>query len=251
MSSYVLCIFEGQKTEQNIAENLCKHFLNDGDKVILRASYGFNIYQLFESVSQDEFFDTYELIVEQLKKRKTPLLQEEEKVIAIEDPSKISDIYLFFDYDCHCSNANDEKLSEMLKTFNDSQDRGLLCVSYPMVEAIRHQFNESPLEILHSIEELDQYKKWINTNETLSPRYFNWGLYDLITWKEIINQHLIRANYLITNLLELPKNQIEQLIIFNTQIEKHIPEKKVAVISSFPLMLFEYYGSNLIERITT
>lgn len=70
MSSYVLCIFEGQKTEQNIAENLCKHFLNDGDKVILRASYGFNIYQLFESVSQDEFFDTYELIVEQLKKKK-------------------------------------------------------------------------------------------------------------------------------------------------------------------------------------
>ena len=47
-------------------------------------------------------------------------------------------IYLFFDYDAHDPAAKDDKLIEMLNFFNDEHDRGLLYVSYPMVEAFRH-----------------------------------------------------------------------------------------------------------------
>lgn len=251
MTSYVLCIFEGRKTEQNIANNLCAHLLNDDNKVILRASYGFNLYQLYEEISKDEFFDTYEVIVEQLTARNNHLGPEEQKVLEIIDPTKISDTYLFFDYDCHCSNADNNKLAAMLKTFDDPQERGLLCVSYPMVEAIRHQKTAEYQEVLYPIEQLAGYKSWLNGNQELDKKYFNWGLYDLDVWSEITQQHLARANFLVSNTLSLPDYQLEQQLIFNKQLEKHIPQHKVAVISAFPLMLFDYYGKCLIERLQT
>ncbi|MBO0137344.1 hypothetical protein J0673_13640 [Vibrio sp. Vb2736] len=249
MSSYILCIFEGRSTEQNIANNLCEHILNEDDKVVLRASYGFNIYKLYEEISKDEFFDSYEIIAEELRKRDGPLRQEEIDVLEIADATKISDIYLFFDYDCHCSNADDEKLADMIRTFNDPQDRGLLCVSYPMVEAIRHQNSHEYEEVLHSIEDLENYKNWVKNSPELDRRYFNWGLFDLDIWSEISKQHLARANYLVGDVLELPEYQLDQESIFNKQLEKHVPENRIAVISAFPLMLFDYYGTRLMERL--
>lgn len=247
MSSYVLFIFEGKVTEQNIANNLCKYILNEDDKVILRASYGFNVYQLHKEISKDKYFDTYGIIVEQLKVREN-LRPEEIKVLDIEDPSKISDIYLFFDYDCHCSNADDIKLAEMLETFNDPQDFGLLCVSYPMVEAIRHQKNTDYQEELYPRNQLNSYKNWVKKECELDKRYHNWGLYDSQIWVEIIKQHLARANFLVNDTLSLPESILKQDLIFYKQQDKHFEQNNVAVISSFPLMLHDYFGKSLMER---
>lgn len=249
MNNYVLCIFEGRKTEQNIANNMCHYLLNNDDRIILRASYGFNIYKLFEETSKDDYLDTYEIITEQLKKRGSELSVEENNVLNISEQSKISDIYLFFDYDAHCTNANNEKLHSMLNFFDNPQDRGLLCISYPMVEAIRHQHSADYQEVLHSIEKLKEYKSWLNKSTLLEKRYFNWGLYDLSIWSEIIRQHLARVNFLVNNVLILPESQIEQHLIFKHQCEKHIPNSKIAVISAFPLMLFDYYGMRLFDHI--
>ena len=81
MSSIVLCIFEGLRSEQVIANNLFVHFLTETDKVILRASYGFNLYKLYQEISKDEFFDTYEIICEQLRARSGSLRPEESQVL--------------------------------------------------------------------------------------------------------------------------------------------------------------------------
>ncbi|KJF83158.1 hypothetical protein [Photobacterium angustum] len=249
MSSYVLCIFEGVKTEINITNNLIQHYLNDDGKDILRASFGFPIYKLYESIVADEFFDTYELIVEELSKR-TSLKSYEQEILEI-DSEKISDIYLFFDYDCHCSNASNDKLEEMLNVFDDPQDKGLLCISYPMVEAIKHQKSTSFMQELHPIDNqsLSSYKRWLNSNSELSTNYKNWGLYTLETWNDLTRQHLARANLLVNGSLDLPTEVFLQKDIFDKQLEVHYPNNEIAVISSFPLMLYNYYGKNIFNYI--
>ena len=244
MSSYILCVFEGQKTEPNIANSLWRHLLDDGSKVILKASYGCNLYKLYEEIIKDEFFDTHGILVEQIQKRGN-FTRNDEEVLAIEDLDEISDIYLFFDYDCHCSNANDAKLGRMLNTFNDPQDRGLLCISYPMVEAIKHQKGEEVIEELHSINDLANYKKWVNANQEFDKDYLNSGLYTADIWKSITENNLARANILVNDDSTLPMSQIEQNEIFAQQLVKHIPNEQVAVLSSFLLMVFDYYGNEL------
>lgn len=255
MSSYVLCIFEGRRAEPNITNSLCNCLLNNEDKIILRASYGFNIYKLYEELEKDPYLDTYELIVEELTKRQIQeerlgkeLSPEELSVLNIDDSTLISDIYLIFDYDAHCTNAGDYKLIEMLEKFDDPQDQGLLIVSYPMVEAIRHQKGLEYKEELYSIANFEKYKPWINTNAKLDKRYHNWGVYDFDIWRDITEQHLARVNHLVNDVLMLPQSQIQQQEIFEKQLEKHIPNGEVAVISSFPLMLFDYYGDELLIK---
>ncbi|CED70944.1 putative uncharacterized protein [Aliivibrio wodanis] len=256
MSSYVLCIFEGKRAEPNITNNLCVNLLQDEDKVILRASYGCNIYKLYAEIEKDPYLDTYELLVEELIKRQKEeqrlgrdLREEELAVLNIDDSSLISDIYLIFDYDAHCSNANDKKLVEMLDKFNNPQEEGLLIVSYPMVEAIRHQRSVEYREELYALSEFGKYKNWTNKDADLDKKYHNWGAYDFDTWREIVAQHLARANHLVTNELSLPKSQIEQQEIFIQQLDKHVPNGNIAVISSFPLMLFDYYGQALMSKL--
>ena len=75
-------------------------------------------------------------------------------------------------------------------------------------------------------------------------RYFNWGVYDHEIWADIIDVNLRRANLLIEGNDSLPDYPIEQPALFNAQLDHHIePNQMVAVISAFPLMLLEYYGS--------
>jgi len=251
MSNFVLFIFEGKATEQNITNNLCHFFINEGNKKLVRASFGFNVYKLFKELEKDPDLDTYELIIEQLQKR-TDIRDTDQEVLDIEDSEKISDIYLFFDYDCHCTNANDEKVLQMLNRFDDPQGNGLLCISYPMVESIRHQENENHSYVTHSTSDLANYKPWINQqvkDSHLSSKYHNWGAYTLPIWKEIIHVNLARANQLTQNTLNIPDTPIEQLTIFDSQASNHIPNNEIAVLSSFPLMLYDFYGENLSNKL--
>lgn len=47
-------------------------------------------------------------------------------------------VYLFFDYDAHATLADDRKIMQMLDFFDNETENGLLYISSPMVEAIRH-----------------------------------------------------------------------------------------------------------------
>ena len=56
-------------------------------------------------------------------------------------------------------------------------------------------------------------------------------------------------NYIISNTYSLPNGIVEQNIIFSKQLEKYIyPKKLVAVLSSFPIFLHDYYGNKEIIR---
>lgn len=252
MSNVVLLVFEGRKTEPNISRSLCQYFLQNSDKQVVRASYGFNLYKLWEKLEEDDGLGLYGLLEEEIEKRCSAENREPNKderaFLSIDDPELISDIYLFFDYDPHCSNAADDKVEAMLQRFDNSQEDGQLLVSYPMVEAIRHQSRAEADYPLADLAQMLQYKKWTADwrGSDLGEPYHNWTYYDLEVWQQITHVNLCRANQLVTNTgLSWPQQPLLSADIFTAQQQKHIPENRVAVLSAFPLMLHNFYGNQL------
>ncbi len=246
MAKQILFVFEGVKTELNIVNNLLQFFIQDENDRVISASYGHTIEKLYDDMHADDGLDLLGIIQEKLEKRQK-LSEQEQALLKLEDSQDISDIYLFFDLDPHTSNASPTKVRSMLELFADSTDNGMLLLSYPMVEAIRHIRSERPEYLLHSTTDLTRYKKFTTNPLELDQRFHNWGIFDLETWWHIILVNLHRANQLVTGMLSLPDQVHQQLDIFDAQQEKHIPHHQVAVLSAFPLMLHEFYGQRLFE----
>lgn len=71
MSNIVLFIFEGAKTEPLITQNLSQFFINEPNKTLLKASYGFNIYKLYEALEEEPGLDVHGVVVEELERRES------------------------------------------------------------------------------------------------------------------------------------------------------------------------------------
>ena len=252
METCTLFIFEGLKTERNIANNLAQFFIAD-DSTLIRASYGQNIYKLYADLAADDGLDLLGLLCEQLRKRSRKQ-DDDQAILELEGADAITDIYLFFDYDPHCTNADDSKLTEMLTLFCDSQDQGLLCISYPMVEAVRHHPGEGAIALTCSTKALRDYKGVLKQTDDngvhlhTDSRFYNWGAYALEHWRELSHTHLARGNDLVNDTPVLPDDQLEPSAIFQAQQHKHLPEQ-IRVLSAFPLMLHNYYGNRLYEKL--
>ena len=68
-------------------------------------------------------------------------------------------------------------------------------------------------------------------------------IYDLIRIWILKYQNVCKANFIINNKNEMPKNKedINQRIIFDVQKNKYVvPEEKVAILNSFPIFIYEY-----------
>lgn len=232
--SYILMVFEGQKTEPQILENLKKHFLNESDKRIVKAVYGTVIYGLYKKFfPNDKLDDELELF---------DLLKKEMNVPELEDIERefVPEIYLFFDYDSHATNAGDEKLETMLQFFDNETENGKLYVSYPMIEAIQHL--KENVDFQETIEECNkEYKDIVKKNRDECFGNLSW--LEEKHWDIIIQEHSKKANFIVNDDFVFPGQIFEQSEIFNHQKEKFIkPYNKVAVLASFPLFLLDYYG---------
>ncbi len=233
MSNVILFVFEGEKTEAQIFESLKSHFLKENKNTILCASYNTVIYKLYKKLKENRFID----LVEELRPNNLSKLSN----ILRDD---ISEIYLFFDYDPHATNASDAKLREMLEYFNSETENGKLYISYPMVEAIKHlkidiNFQNTTIAIEKQI--LEKYKKFVNIQ--CDPCYFKIQDLTFEHWKTIIEEHCKKLNFIINDSFSFPEKIVEQLDIFNTQLNKYINQKnEVAVLSAFPILLLDYYG---------
>lgn len=232
---YVLFIFEGEKTEPIIFDSF-KKALTIGQTVLV--SYGTVIYKLYK-----EFFpnDTLDLELDLVS-----LLKPTNEDGNVVKPSQISEIYLFFDYDGHASNACDEKLNEMIEFFDNETKKGKLFISYPMVEAI--QDLEQGVDFKNTIAQSNSdYKKTVSekTNKSIE----NFPKLSKENWYFIIYEHCKKANFITGNTFEFPNDIIEQNEIFNEQKEKYINKfnKKVSVLSAFPLLLLDYYGAKSLK----
>ena len=175
-------------------------------------------------------------------------------------------IYLFFDYDAHSSLASDDKIVEMLDFFDNETENGLLYISYPMLEAIRHYkdmesfkeltvkckrancpYKEKCGEVEACLKE-PHYKK-ISASEC-QPQLTNINKYTKEVWQELIRAHVSKMNYLVHDVFDLPKQIELQSVIFSKQLEKHINHKcpKVAVLSAFPIYVLDYYGVETLKK---
>ena len=237
---YILFIVEGEKTEPQILKNLKQYFLKKKESRIeqdIVIAYGTVIYKLYR-----EFFDKNNDIDEDLDLVTLLKPKDEEYEIKRDD---VSQIYLFFDYDSHASNAKDEKLMAMLELFDDELDKGKLFVSYPMVEALRHIKRDTDFKNVVATSE-KSYKK---ISQECDTPFLHFNDYSFENWKHLIAQHSKKANFIVNDKFEFPTNFIEQLTIFGNQKEKYINvDGKVAVLSAFPLMLLDYYGVSILEE---
>ncbi|RLA79870.1 MAG: hypothetical protein DRG78_12075 [Epsilonproteobacteria bacterium] len=235
---YILFIFEGLKTEPIIFENIKKYFLHKKETAVSQDiifCYGTVIYKLYKEFFIDGVLDDDLDLVTILKPK-----NEDEEIIKL---NQVSEIYLFFDYDSHASNASDTKLQSMLKLFNDeTSDYGKLFVSYPMVESLLHVKKDVNFHKTIEISK-KEYKKIARANCEEEFSHFN--DYTEKIWNYLIYQHSKKANFIVHDKFEFPTKIIEQIKIFENQKSKYIDkENKVAVLSAFPIFLLDYYGVN-------
>lgn len=178
--------------------------------------------------------------------------------------SDISEIYLFFDYDFQNRNLTLEQMnlqiSEMFDLFNDETDNGQLYINYPMLESIRYtktlpdsHFSE------YAISRNDCLRK---SFKQLAQDFTDYHSLDFIlldfrrppsesristvkhNWEMLEKQNVIKANYLCNGLhdITINKESISQKLIFEAQLSQYInPKNEVAVLSAFPLFIFNYF----------
>ena len=255
-----LFIFEGAKTEDKLVEKLECNFL--GDRHAIKCIFDAEIYQLYRIIKEEEGLID---IVSLLKERKV----ENAKILEDYNRDSFAYIYLFFDYDAHSTLADDEKIKEMLSFFNNETNEGMLYISYPMVEAIRHYKDMESFKTLtvkckrkncpYTDKCLDKenclkephYKQFVATDS--KPQLSNVNSYTKAVWQELITAHLCKANYLLNDVFSLPTSLLSQEKIFSKQLEKHICHKcpEVAILSAFPLYVLDYFGCNKTNEMLT
>lgn len=247
-----LFIFEGSKTEEKLVGKLESNFL--GDRHAIKCVFDAEIYQLYRIIKGEIEFSID--IVSVLKERTA----ENAEILKDYNRDSFAYIYLFFDYDAHSTLADDGKIKEMLSFFNDETEEGMLYISYPMVEAIRHFKDMESFRTLTTKckrrncpykEECPDKEQCLNephykniAAKDARPQLSNVNSYTKDVWKELIGAHLCKANYLVNDTFTLPSSLIPQEAIFSKQLEMHVCHRcpEVAVLSAFPLYVLDYYG---------
>lgn len=259
-----LFVFEGSRAESKYVDQLERNFL--GERISVKCVYDAEIYQLYKRLKQEELdFDMVELLKE----------RSEENAELLKDYTRDSFAYisLFFDYDAHSTLADDGKIEEMLEFFDNETENGLLYISYPMVEAIRHYKDLDSFKDLavkckranctykEECEEVEaclaepHYKQFSASD--CRQDLCNIHKYTNDVWQELIYAHVAKMNYLVNDVFDYPQKTELQSMIFDKQLEKHINHKcpMVAVLSAFPIYVLDYYGveslKKKLERVVT
>jgi len=232
----------------------CSNAIFWAKQIAVETIYDAEIYQLYEQLKNEDFaLDIVNLLKERSQKNAERLNGYNRDSFAY--------IYLFFDYDAHATKADDDKLSEMLEFFDNETENGMLYVSYPMVEAIRHYRDMESFKTLtvkckrrncpykDDCDEVEaclnepHYKTFVATDCRI--QLTNINSYSKEVWQELIRAHVSKMNYLVNDRFELPEDVESQQTIFDKQVQKHIDHKcpMVAVLSAFPLYVLDYYGA--------
>lgn len=244
MSSKKLFVFEGQNTDINIIENLAKNFSKTFPEIFanenINCAYCTTIYSLYKELSKDEDLDVFMILKE--KKFNKEILKDFNR-------TDFAEIYLFFDYDGHASNANNQKFLKAINLFNEETEFGKIFISYPMVEALKHFSNIIDFkELKFKVNKGKEYKKIVNKN--CDTEYIDFNKYNKDIWVKLIALHLKKMNFIVNSNFLIPKDRISQEEIFIKQLEKYINiDATIAILSAFPIFIFHYYGYNAINKL--
>ncbi len=238
MPSSILFVFEGEKTEKIITDNLTKYFVNENTNV--QCAFCSDVYQLYQKICNDPDLDTFSV----LKNR-----PQNATILSGYNRSDFAEIYLFFDYDGHANNASDDVILDLVEFFDEETDRGKIYFSYPMVEALKHLSTTIDFENLKVLGKVNIRYKSVVANDGAD------YLKDLSSltndnWKELLEMHLKKMNFIVNDSFILPSSIISQMKIFQNQLSKYIQiDSTVSVLSAFPIFIFDYYGVNKLREI--
>jgi len=152
MSSKILFIVEGIRPEDSIINSFKEHFFSKD--LIVTCVYCTCIYKIFKELKQDEFLDIFSLMKE---------IKYNKEILSQYKRDDFSQIYLFFDYDGHASNASNDKLEHLLDFFTEETENGKLFINYPMVESLKHIENSENFQHLTIDSKIDRsYKTHVN-----------------------------------------------------------------------------------------
>lgn len=238
MSNNILFVFEGEKTEKQITDNFSQYFLDKN--TLITCAFCNNLYQLYEEIVKDEDLDTFFLLKE----------KDNNKVILEEfNREDFAEIYMFFDYDGHDTQANDEKIKQLLDFFYEETDKGKLYISYPMVESLKHFIDFETFQYLKVLCKINvNYKKLVS--EDCLKSLIQFKKYDIEVWKLLCVAHLQKMNFIVNDIYVLPNSLILQIEIFEKQLSKYINvNSTVGVLSAFPIFLHDYFGNEGIKQI--
>lgn len=244
----ILFVFEGKNPETSIYRAIERICNLQGNTIV--CSFGNNIYELFKKMkSLDDFGDIVNVV-----KEYSP--NERNKLEGLSS-SSFSEIYLFFDYDFHHNSGLtlpelNEQLEEMLEYFVEETDNGKLYINYPMSDSIRHLKSLPDNDYLRytiSRDDCKRYKEYV----AAFSGYKNWDFISFRNsrpeniiaqnWEMLKKMNVEKANYIVSGNACIPKKKadIDQHAIFEAQVRKYVnPDERVAILSSFPIFLYDY-----------
>lgn len=172
MEDVILIITEGKKPEFSLLTQIKAGMFPASERNVVKAYWHTDLLDLCNSIKDDPFLDYFTVLKGMHGNEELDSVSEE----------AVSEIYLFFDYDVHgpskyLKGGRDEYDSMLLSVLefcnNETEPRGKLYVSYPMVEAVwQVPMNCNGTSCLVSSSELKIYKKNISDNFALRSRPF-------------------------------------------------------------------------------
>ena len=265
----ILFIFEG-KIDKTYFESIKRLFFSEKSDTFI-CTYNSNIYSLYTKLNQHDTLNGM-LEVNTVSVFKEILLEKGDDTLKDIREDEVSEIYLFFDYDfqenARTLEENNNRLSEMLKYFNDETASGKLYINYPMVESLRYT-KELPD---------DDYWKYTVTRQKCQEESFKHQVHEfsfyganleyiILTiksadneakkqektdaakqnWQHLIVMNVCKSNYICNDKNEIPDETDNQKDIFDNQLSKYVEaeECKVAILNAFPIFLFEYFGKKV------
>ncbi len=236
---HILFVFEGD-TEFQLVYSLNKYLVNEN--ILIKTAFCNDVYELYKEIAADPDLDTFLLIKG---------LPHNREILKDFKSSDFSEIYLFFDFDGHDNNADDEKLAATIKFFSEETEMGKIFISYPMIESIKHVLNIDKFKhLIVPAREHIHYKKMVEVVIDESVRHFN--RYDRETWKYLLKLHLMKMNFIVNGSYTVPQQKISQIEIFENQKIKYIDKNStVAVLNSIPAFILNYYKLTFIRKLTS
>lgn len=265
----ILFIVEGDRYEPKVLEHLWKNLVPEYADAKVIYTYRTHIYNLYKELHKDADLS----LTGVLKERNPGILPEDS------DEDTFQEIYLIFDYDGHVNMPVDKEtglhiegdsiIEEMLRFFDDENDKGRLFINYPMVESIKHLTSDPvvPQDLVTakckgprcpntecaeraSCPPVKEYKSIVNS---LVPKRANMTKIAWSEWRDIFSHHL-EAGRIISSMPHGTGKNIEfPYLIFRSQLIHFISRScpQVAVLSAFPLFFHYYLGDNLIPRLNS
>lgn len=232
--SKILLIVEGEKIEPRILGSESHGLLS-----LIGADYEIvpfanPIYELYEAYKDGQ----YDNMVSYLRQEKG--LKIDDSVLS---KNAFSAIYLIFDFEPQDHKYSDEKIKDLLNTFNNETELGKLYINYPMVEAYYHleslpdpNYNTRTI----SLKGLNgkKYKKIVHESTKLK--------LNKITNRDLC--YIIMHNY---NKSKYITNTVSENIpydkVLDVQIDMKNEKNEIYVLSTFPLFIMDYNYDKTME----